>query len=311
MKPLLFALPGAQGWIPGLAAGWPCEAGALRMHRFPDGEYCPQFDADVRGRDVVLAAALAGTSGETPGSRLFSLYLAACVARELGAASVGLVLPYLPYMRQDARFSPGQGVTAQHAARLLSGCADWLVTADPHLHRFSSLSPPYSIAAEAVASAPAIAQWVAANVARPVIIGPDQESAQWVEQVARMARCPSLVLHKQRHGDRSVSVAPDPHGWGNVEACTPVLVDDIASSGHTLAAAVQALRAAALPPPVCVVVHALFAGDALAVLRAAGPAAIVSCNTVPHPTNRIDVLPALADAVRRHCGAMRPVSAAS
>lgn len=300
MKPLLFALPGAEGWLGGLAAAWPCEPGALRMHRFPDGECNPQFDTGVQGRDVVLTAALAGTSGATPGSRLFSLYLAACVARELGAASVGLALPYLPYMRQDASFAPGQGVTARHVGRLLSGCADWLATVDPHLHRFASLSQPYSIATAVAASAPAIAQWVAANVTRPVIVGPDQESAQWVEQVARLAHGPAMVLHKERHGDRSVTVMPDRQGWAAADGCTPVLVDDIASSGRTLAAAVRLLREAGLPPPVCVVVHALFGGDALEVLRAAGPAAIVSCNTVPHASNRIDVLPALAQAAR-HC----------
>jgi ribose-phosphate pyrophosphokinase len=132
-----------------------------------------------------------------------------------------------------------------------------------------------------------------------VIVGPDQESAQWVERVAQLAHCPSVVLRKQRHGDRSVTIAPELHGWEALDGCTPVLVDDIASSGHTLATAVQVLRAAGLPPPVCVVVHALFAGDALDVLHAAGPAAIVSCNTVPHATNRIDVLPALAEAARR------------
>lgn len=299
MKPLLFALPGAQDWMAGLAAAWPCDIGNLTLHRFPDGECCPRFDTDLDGRNVVLVAALAGASGDLPDSRLFALYLAACVARELGAGNVGLVLPYLPYMRQDARFAAGEGITARHVGRLLSGCADWLVTIDPHLHRYTSLSQPYGIPAWAVQSAPAIAQWVAANVARPVLVGPDQESAQWVEQVARLAHCPYIVLHKERRGDRDVAVAAGQQGLGAAAGCTPVLLDDIASSGRTLAAAVSLLREAALPPPVCVVVHALFGGDALDVLRAAGPAGIVSCNTVPHATNRIDVLPALADAARQ------------
>ncbi|GAB2846363.1 ribose-phosphate pyrophosphokinase [Pseudoduganella ginsengisoli] len=298
MKPLLFALPDAQGWVEGLAAAWDGETAELDMHYFPDGECCPRFGANVQGRAVVLAASLAASGADTPGSRLFALYLAASVARELGAASVGLVLPYLPYMRQDARFAPGQGITALHVGRLLSGCADWLATVDPHLHRYSSLSQPYSLAAVTAASAPAIARWVAANVARPVIVGPDQESAQWVEHVAQLAHCPSVVLRKQRHGDRSVTVAPEQPGWGAMDGCTPVLVDDIASSGHTLAEAVGALRAAGFAPPVCVVVHALFAGDALDVLRAAGPSIIASCNTAPHATNRIDVIPALAEAAR-------------
>jgi len=303
MKPLLFAMPGAQGWIAGLAAALPADPAGLELHRFPDGECCPRFGADVAGRDVVLVAALARDGAETPDARLFALYLAASVARELGAASVGLVLPYLPYMRQDARFAPGQGVTAMHVGRLLSGCADWLVTADPHLHRYASLSQPYSIPARAVQSAPAIAQWVSANVARPVLVGPDQESAQWVSQVAQLAQCPYLVLSKERRGDHDVVVRTDAPDWSAVQDRVPVLIDDIASSGCTLAAAVRLLRAAALPPPVCVVVHALFGGAALDVLRAAGPARIVSCNTVPHPTNCIDVLPALADAARQLCAA--------
>lgn len=302
MKPLLFALPGAPGWIAGLAAALPADPAGLQLHRFPDGECCPRFGVDVAGRDVVLVAALAQGGGETPDARLFALYLAACVARELGAARVGLVLPYLPYMRQDARFAPGQGVTALHVGRLLSGCADWLVTADPHLHRYTSLSQPYGMPTRVAQSAPAIAQWVAANVARPVLVGPDQESAQWVSQVARLAHCPYVVLRKERHGDNDVVVMADTPDWSGVPGGTPVLIDDIASSGCTLAAAVRLLRAAAMPPPVCVVVHALFGGTALDVLQAAGPARVVSCNTVPHATNCIDVLPALADAARQLCG---------
>jgi ribose-phosphate pyrophosphokinase len=73
-----------------------------------------------------------------------------------------------------------------------------------------------------------------------------------------------------------------------------------------MAAAVRLLRDAALPPPLCVVVHALFRGDALAVLRAAGPARIVSCNTVPHASNAIDLMPALAAAARQLCGKTGP-----
>ncbi len=296
MSPLLFALPGAEGWIAGLSAAWPCEAGSVSLHRFPDGECCPQFCADLAGRDVVLAAALGG--GKGPDGPLFALYLAASVARELGARSVGLVLPYLPYMRQDARFEPGQGVTALHVGRLLSSCADWMVTADPHLHRFTSLSQPYRIATAVAPSAPSIARWLAANVERPLVVGPDQESEQWARQLAELAGCPYVVLSKVRRGDRDVTVSLDGQQWRGADDCTPVLVDDIASSGRTMAAAVRLLRDAGRPAPVCVVVHALFCGDAYDVLRAAGAARIVSCNTVPHASNAIDVLPALAAAAR-------------
>jgi ribose-phosphate pyrophosphokinase len=73
-----------------------------------------------------------------PDDKLLPLYLSACVARELGARRIVLVLPYLPYMRQDAVFQPGQR-RSRAISRLLSSCCDALVTVDPHLHRILSL----------------------------------------------------------------------------------------------------------------------------------------------------------------------------
>lgn len=189
MNTILMALPGAERLAAGVREHLGCEAGELVVHRFPDGETCPRLARAVAGRDVVLVAAL-----ERPDRKLVALYLSACVARDLGARSVGLIAPYLPYMRQDAVFAPGQGVTSRHVARLLSGCCDWLVTVDPHLHRHHSLSALYDIATEVVPAAPSIARWIAANVSRPVLVGPDQESGQWVARVAADVGCPYTVL---------------------------------------------------------------------------------------------------------------------
>jgi ribose-phosphate pyrophosphokinase len=287
--PLLFALPGAEHLARGMRPHWRFEAGALALHRFPDGECCPRFGADLRGRDVVLAACL-----EQPDAKLLALYLAAATARELGAASIGLVLPYLPYMRQDKAFGPGEGTSARHLAALLTSCADWMATVDPHLHRIAQLDQVFGMPALAVSSAEALAQWIRAHVERPVVVGPDSESAQWVARVAGLLGCPHVVMEKVRTGDREVRVVlasgAIPAGY------RPVLLDDIAASGHTLARAVGVLRQAGAPAPTCLVVHALFAADALAVLKQAEPAGLVSCNTIVHETNGIDICQPLAEA---------------
>jgi ribose-phosphate pyrophosphokinase len=286
--PLLFALPGAQHLAEALLPHWQCEPGTLTLHRFPDQECCPRFGLSLAGRDVVLVAHL-----DRPDAKLLALYLCASVARELGARSVGLVLPYLPYMRQDSIFEAGQGITACHIARLLSSCANWLATVDPHLHRFSQLGQVYTIPALALPSAPTVARWIQGHVSAPLIVGPDSESAQWVEDVAALVQCPFLVMHKDRRGDRDVSVVLGSTPPGGR---TPVLLDDIVSSGRTMAAAVALLREAGTPDPVCIIVHALFGAGAMAVLERAGPAAIVSCNTIEHSSNAIDIGPALAQA---------------
>ncbi|MFD2854944.1 hypothetical protein ACFSZS_09350 [Seohaeicola zhoushanensis] len=109
-------------------------------------------------------------------------------------------------MRQDRRFAPGQAISAPLFARFLGESFDWLITVDPHLHRIKSLNEVFSVPAIRVATAPLIADWIASEVPDAVLIGPDNESRQWVAEVAAMARRPFEVLDKQRSGDRSVEV---------------------------------------------------------------------------------------------------------
>jgi ribose-phosphate pyrophosphokinase len=250
-----------------------------------------RIDAPVTGRDVILLCTL-----DRPDDKLLPLLFAAGTAKEFGAARVGLVAPYLAYMRQDQRFQPGEAVTSVHFARLLSASVDWLVTVDPHLHRRSRLGEIYSIPARVVHAAPLVSAWIRQHVAAPVLIGPDSESEQWVAAVAGAAGAPYVVLQKIRRGDREVEVSvPDVERW---RARTPVLVDDIISTARTMIATVGHLRRAQFAPPVCIGVHAVFAGDAHAELLAAGAARVVTGNTIAHESNAIDVSDILAEAVR-------------
>ncbi|MBI3284636.1 MAG: ribose-phosphate pyrophosphokinase [Burkholderiales bacterium] len=291
MDSLLFAMPGNQDFAARLAKLLEWESGVLQQRRFPDGETYLRFLNPPGGRDVAIVCSM-----DRPDSKFLALYFAAQIARELGAARVGLILPYLPYMRQDARFQEGEGITARHFAGLLSGCCDWLITVDPHLHRYHDLNEIYSVPARVVNSAPAIAGWISRHIRHPVLIGPDAESEQWVAEVARAASCPYTVLQKIRRGDRDVAVSlPDA---ASLAGKTPVLVDDIASSARTMISAVSHLKAAGLAAPVCIAVHALFAGDAYAALQAAGAGRIVSCNTVTHASNAIDLCGTLASALQ-------------
>lgn len=290
MRPIVLAHPGGEPLATTLAVRLGADPAPVTMHVFPDGESCPRVQADVGGRAVVLVASL-----DRPDSKLASLYLLAMALREQKARRVILVAPYLPYMRQDRPFRPGEGTSARHFAALLSSCIDGLVTVDPHLHRVHQLDEIYSVPSRAVASAPAIAGWIGAHIANPVLIGPDEESAQWVEQVASRVDAPWTVLRKIRHGDHDVEVSlPDAN---RLRGRTPVLVDDILSTARTMMAAVHRVRELDLDKPVCIGVHAIFAGSAWAELQAAGAAQIVTCNTIVHRSNAIDIAPLLAEAV--------------
>ncbi|MBI3231088.1 MAG: ribose-phosphate pyrophosphokinase [Burkholderiales bacterium] len=288
---LIFSLPGNEVLADDLVRYGQWQRGQLQYRRFPDGESNVRFLDDVAGQDVVLVCSLA-----QPDEKIMPLYFAASIARELGARSVGLVLPYLAYMRQDARFNPGEGITSAHFARLLSKVCNWMVTVDPHLHRHHDLSEIYTVPTRVVQAAPEIAKWVSGNVSLPVLVGPDEESGQWVAAVAQLAGCPYTVLRKVRHGDHEVEVSvPDTDLW---QGMTPVLIDDIASTARTMMAASAHLHKAGMKPPVCIAVHALFAGDAYASLQAAHVAQIVSCDTVLHESNQIGMAAALVVGMR-------------
>jgi ribose-phosphate pyrophosphokinase len=292
MRPTVLALPGNDALAARLTLELGARRGQLDVRRFPDGESYVRIRGAIAGRQAVIAATL-----DRPDEKLLPLMLAAATAREIGATSVGLVAPYLPYLRQDRRFRSGEAVSARHFAGFVSQSVDWVVTVDPHLHRVHALAEVYPIPTESITAAPRLAQWVREHIPAPFLIGPDEESRQWVERVASDAGAPWVVLRKRRLGDAVVTEdLPDLSGCRDR---TPVLLDDIISTAATMIESARALIGAGLAAPYCVAVHGIFAGGAYARLSAAGVARVVTCNTITHSTNAIDIRDLLAAAARR------------
>lgn len=282
MRPLLLTLSGAPDLTERLVADYDLERGTFETRKFPDGETYLRLVTPVDNRDVVLLCGL-----DRPDEKVLALLFAADTARVEGARSVGLVAPYLGYMRQDKAFQPGEAITSLTFARLLSDALDWLITVDPHLHRHPSLDAIYSIPGFAASAAAPVADWVRVQVENPVLIGPDEESEQWVSHIAGLAGARATVLRKTRRGDFDVSIAGE--ALNLPPDSTPVIIDDIASSARTMIETVRLVQTLGHRAPVCIAVHPIFAGDAFDRLRARGPAAIVSSNTIAHPSNAIDV----------------------
>ncbi|MCW5925266.1 MAG: ribose-phosphate pyrophosphokinase [Saprospiraceae bacterium] len=266
------------------------ELGAFTVRHFPDGESYVRLLCDVEGQQAVVVCTLF-----QPDDKILPLYYLSRLLKDSGAQSVTLVAPYLAYMRQDKVFNPGEAVTSEYFAALLSSAVDRLITIDPHLHRHVSMSEIYTIPCKAIHAAQLVSDWIRQNVVNPVLIGPDSESEQWVSEVAAKAGAPFLILEKVRHGDHDVDVSkPVVEPYSNH---TPVLVDDIISTAHTMIETVGHLRVAGMAAPVCIGVHPVFAGNAYDDLVMAGAAEVVSCNTIQHSSNRIDVSELLAMAI--------------
>lgn len=281
-SPILFTLFGSEHFAKAIHQELGYDLGNISFHQFPDEETSVKINSSVQNRDVILIASI-----EHPNSKLLPLLFSAETAIDQGAKKIGLIAPYLPYMRQDRRFHFGESITSKYFANLISNYFDGLITIDPHLHRWPSLSDLYTIPAKTLHATQNISMWIKTNVTNPILIGPDAESLQWVSEIARKIDAPFLILEKQRKGDNLVEASmPD---IGIYKNYTPILVDDIISTAATMIETVKHLRSLKLKAPICIGIHALFSGNAYEALLKAGAGRVVTCNTVLHISNEIDV----------------------
>lgn len=285
---ILFAMPGNEKLTSALSSRLQIDIGSVIIRKFPDGESYIRFHSDVKNKKVIIVSTL-----DKPDEKLLPLYFLCRTATHLGAKDICLVSPYLAYMRQDKQFHAGEGITSEYFASLISQFAQMLITVDPHLHRRTSLSEIYGIPTAVVHAADLISEWIKEYVKNPVVIGPDSESKQWVSQVAANAGAPYLVLEKNRRGDSDVEIAVP--NIENFRSHTPVLVDDIISTAGTMIEAIRGLGNADMKPAVCIGIHPVFAGDAYVALKKSGVVDVITCNTIEHESNRIDVTELLGE----------------
>jgi len=251
----------------------------IAVHRFPDGESLVRLPERLPP-DVALY-----TSLDDPNRRLIELEFAAATAKELGAKRLTLIAPYLCYMRQDVAFRPGEAVSQHIVGALLARHFDTLITVDPHLHRVSRLSEAIPVRnAIALSAAPVISDWLQQQGGNPLLIGPDEESEQWVSAIAAPGNFDYGVARKQRLGDSDVVISLPECAF---EGRNVTLVDDVASTGHTLAEAARQIAERGASSVSVVVSHALFVNDALQILDDAGVENICSTDSIRHETNQL------------------------
>lgn len=272
-------------------------AAPIETRRFPDGE--TKVRANGAAQTTILLHAL-----DHPDEKLAPLIFSASALRDLGAGEIILVAPYLCYMRQDKAFASGEAVSQRVFSKMLSPWIDGLVTIEPHLHRVKSLDAVFpDIRAVALSASPVLADMITKGgpPENTLLIGPDEEARAWTERTAQHANVPYTVLSKVRHGDRNVAVtADDKAQFAGKHVC---LLDDIVSSGATLAAAGQMVLESGAASVEAVVVHALCSADDLKALHAAGVESVRSTDTIKHVTNAASVTPLIAEALGREFAA--------
>lgn len=265
----------------------------LTISSFPDGDIYLKFNTDLKGKKLVIVQSFQPHSDMS----LFEIIFAAHTAKDLGAKKVILAAPYLAYMRQDKRFHPGEAVSSRIMAKLLNNAVDKIITVDPHIHRYRSLKDIFTIPAKKLTTNMLIADYIKKQFKNEVIIGPDWESYQWAEVIAKRIRVDATVLKKTRFTARHVKmkmIKPVPIKGKNV-----VIIDDIISTGHTIAEATKQAKKMGAKTVTAIGVHGLFVENALDKMKKAGVDKVITTNCIEHKSNRIDVTPLILKELQK------------
>jgi ribose-phosphate pyrophosphokinase len=287
---MVLAFPDYLSQAQHLAARLNAPLAEVALHHFPDSESLIRLPPSLPEHVIVCR------SLNQPNDKLIELLLCATTARELGAKRLTLVAPYLSYMRQDIANHPGEAVSQRIIGKLLAGLFDDVLTVDPHLHRISSLDQAIPIKnAISLTAADEIGRFLKQTLDYAVLLGPDGESEQWVANIANKIGFDYAIAHKERLGDKQVEITLPDYDYRNKPV---IIIDDVASTGRTIAQAASLLQAAGSKDIYAVVTHALFCDDAETHILKAGIKAIWSTDSIDHTTSCIKLDTLLANAIK-------------
>ena len=268
-----------------------CPHSNLKVKKFPDKEIGMRFMSSVRGRVVVLVQSFYGDINDCVVEALF----AAETARDLGAKKVFLAAPYLPYMRKDKRYEPGECISGKVLSKIISRYFDRVYVVEPHLHRKIRLSGLFSIKAKELTSNPYIVDYIKRNIKNPLIVGPDKGSLEMVKMAAQVLGCEYAVIEKKRISGREVKVRLSKKIA--LDDKNIVFIDDIISTGNTILECAKSLKKLGIKKFYCIAVHGIFVENALERLRKAN-IKVVTANTIPNKVAKIDVSQLISEALR-------------
>jgi ribose-phosphate pyrophosphokinase len=292
---------------------------ALSPHEertFEDGEHKVRPLVSVRGSDVYVLDSLHGDERRSVHDKLCRLLFFVAAVRDAGAARVTVVAPYLAYGRKDRRTKPRDPVTTRYVATLMEAAgADVVVTLD--VHNAAAYQNAFRVRAEHLEGQSLFVRHFVPLIADdPVaVVSPDSGGAKRADSLRRalataLGRDVNLVFLEKRRSEGVVSGAAV---VGDVAERAVIILDDLISSGTTMARAARACRENGADRVWTAVTHGLFTAGAADVLAEAPLDSLVVVNTIPPSrlsgtplSSRLVVLdaaPLIGEAIRRlHTG---------
>lgn len=289
---VILAFPEYQTQAQHLAEALSLPFHSIDIHHFPDAE------SRVTIPDVPCKHAIIYCGLEHPNNKLIELLLTVKTLRKNNCNRISLIAPYMCYMRQDIAFHKGEAISQEIIGKYLAKLFDDVLTVDAHLHRTLSLQKVFPGAnCIHISAARLFSHLLQQKFPGVLLLGPDEESEQWVKKIAGDCKLDYAVARKVRHSDKQVSIML-PEADIDYSNRHVVLIDDVISSGTTLMTIARQLHKKNVAKIDALVTHALFDKNTYADLTQAGINETWSSDSIPHPTNKVSIVPLVAEQIK-------------
>jgi len=211
------------------------------------------------------------------------------------SSKIYAVIPYMGYARQDRQFLSGEVVTMSIVARMLkSAGAKKIVVVD--IHSKIALNH-FKIPKENVSAIPELAKYFKRmKLKDALVVSPDMGGALRAKKFAGLLQTNFIALKKSRNRNTGKVVIQS--SKVDVRGKDLILVDDIISTGGSIVKAAQFLRKQKCKRVFVACTHGLFVEGAEKKIKNAGVSRIISTNTIPRSTSKVDISGVIANSIR-------------
>jgi ribose-phosphate pyrophosphokinase len=268
-----------------------------RLRRFPDGEINVKIEDSMRGHDVFVIQPTSPPVNE----HLMELFIILDALRRASAGRVTAVIPYYGYARKERKTQPREPISAKLVANFLTlAGADRLLLLDLHAEAIEGF---FDVPTDHLSPHRIIADHLKTlNLHHLTIVAPDAGGGRRAEAVANDLNAPIAFGYKRRVGDEVEMIAVS----GDVKGRDCVVVEDIITTGGTIAKLATALRSQGASKVLIAATHPVLTGNAVERLRNADVDEVIVTDSVPIPPEKmgpplkiLSVAPLLAEAIIR------------
>jgi ribose-phosphate pyrophosphokinase len=254
------------------------------MKRFPDDEFYFRILDDIKGEDVVIVQTT------YPDTKIVELLLMQDALHEAGAKKIIVAIPYFGYSRQDKKFQQGESISARALAEHISFHADYVITIDPHKEHLLDF---FTVPAFSCSAVDEIAQYIQ-NKKINFVLAPDKGAKQRAQHAAQRIGCDYDYMEKTRIDGSTITIKPKKIDVNNKNV---VILDDIISTGGTMAKSIAELKKQGAKKVFVACTHGLFIGNAVEKLLSSGCDEIISTDTIENRYSKVKTAPCFAKTI--------------